>query len=52
MSKITQLQTNTVKKILAKKMQKFVEAALKKLLNGYSVTPVYYRCTLHVLFQK
>ena len=34
-------------------MQKFVEAVLKKLLNGYSVIPVYYGCTLHVvLFQK
>ena len=30
-------------------MQKFVVAVLKKLLNGYSVIPVYYGCTLHVL---
>ena len=33
-------------------MQKFVEAVLKKLLNGYSVIPVYYGCTLHVLFKN
>ena len=26
------------------KMQKFVKAVLKKLLNGYSVIPVYNRC--------
>ena len=33
-------------------MQKFVEAVLKKQLNGYSVIPVYYGCTLHKLFKK
>ena len=31
------------------KMQKFVVAVLKKLLNGYSVILVYYGYTLHVL---
>ena len=28
---------------------KVCAAVLKKLLNGYSVIPVYYGCTLHVL---
>ena len=52
MSKPNQLQINIAKKTLVKNMQKIVETVLKKLLNGYSVTPVYYGCTLHVLFQK
>ena len=41
--KLIQLRKNL------QKMQKFVVAVLKKLLNGYSVIPVYYGCTLHVL---
>ena len=33
-------------------MQKFVEAVLKKQLDGYSVILVYYGCTLHKLLNK
>ena len=33
-------------------MQKFVDIVLKKLLNEYSVTPLYYGYTLYVLFQN
>ena len=58
MSITTQSQINIAKKTLANKDAKVCGGCFKmimivlKLLNGYSVIPVYYGYILHVLFQN